>query len=210
MSTKPVDNPIVARRQPRQARAQLKLELMFEAAMQLLDSGDLGSLTTNAVAARAGVSIGTLYQYFDDKQALLDALVARELGQMSSDVLDSLAAPAPADAGQRIRHVVRAVVASYGGRGKVHRLLIQYAMSRSMPNRLSPLYARLIAVLTAEGVTRTGAPALTLTPAQAFVLTHSMAGVLRAYAVDDDPLPKQAIEDALVALIMGYVSTLTR
>ncbi|WP_411850226.1 TetR/AcrR family transcriptional regulator [Stenotrophomonas sp. LGBM10] len=181
---------------------------MFEAAMQLLEAGDLASLTTNAVAARAGVSIGTLYQYFDDKQALLDALVARELGQMSASVLDSLAGPAPADTGERIRGVVGAVIGAYGGRSRVHRLLIEHAMSHAVPNRLSPLYGRLIALLTAGEVTRAGADALTLTPAQAFVLTYAMAGVLRAYAVDDAQMPREDIEDALVALITGFLDAL--
>ena len=55
--------------------------------MQLLESGDINTLTTNAVAAKAGVSIGTLYQYFGSKHALLDALVTRELGTMAEKIV---------------------------------------------------------------------------------------------------------------------------
>lgn len=67
------------RRAPCQARALHKVELILEAATRLLDAGDLSILATNAVAERAGVSIGTLYPYFKDKQAILDALALREL-----------------------------------------------------------------------------------------------------------------------------------
>jgi AcrR family transcriptional regulator len=42
----------------------------------LLDSVEISGLTTNAIAAKAGISIGTLYQYFDDKDAILGALTA--------------------------------------------------------------------------------------------------------------------------------------
>ena len=62
-----------ARRPPCQARTQLKNELMFEAAMRLLDEGDLRALTTYAVAERAGVSIVTLYRYFSEMHRQLIA-----------------------------------------------------------------------------------------------------------------------------------------
>ena len=60
--------------QVRQARAAETVAAILEATAQILEAGGLPALTTNAVAARAGVSIGTLYQYFDDKNAILLAL----------------------------------------------------------------------------------------------------------------------------------------
>jgi AcrR family transcriptional regulator len=203
------ENQLPARRQPRQARSQQKIELMYEAAMRLLDEGDLRGLTTNAVAARAGVSIGTLYQYFGDKEALLDALVARELGEMSEKVLASLHTQEPTPAGGRMRRIVGAVVGVYGGRGRVHRLLIEHAMNRATGNRLSPLYTRLIDSFTSEGIAAPGRAALTLTPAQAFVLTHAVAGILRSYALSEDPPSQADLEDALVDLIAGFMDRLS-
>src|SRR6201991_1552783 len=109
-----------ARRVPIQERSQAKVEFMLEAAMQLLDEAGLELFTTKAVAAKAGVSIGTLYQYFDDKQALLDALVTRELGALAVKITGTLKSAAPAEPGDRIRRIAAAVVGAYGGRGKVH------------------------------------------------------------------------------------------
>jgi DNA-binding transcriptional regulator YbjK len=82
LAEKAHSNQDLGRRIPRQQRSLDKIELMFEATMQLIEEGDVARLTTNAVAARAGVSIGTLYQYFDGKDGLLDALTTRELGVM--------------------------------------------------------------------------------------------------------------------------------
>jgi len=207
MSAKVHGNQSPARRKPLQARARFKVELMLEAAIQLIDELGLDALTTNAVAARAGVSIGTLYQYFHDKQALLDELMGRELAAMGEKVLDALQeASAPDVPGGRVRAVVRAVMQSYGGRNHVHRQLIAYSLSYTSGGRLAPLYTRLVAMLSGEGVEGPAQPAQTLTPAQAFVLTYAMSGVLRTLAARDDAPPTQEVEDALVLLITGFLA----
>ncbi|HEY2710476.1 MAG TPA: helix-turn-helix domain-containing protein [Caulobacteraceae bacterium] len=66
------------RRSPRQARSRATFEAIVEAASQILERDGAGAFNTNAVAERAGVSIGTLYQYFPDKQAILLAAARRE------------------------------------------------------------------------------------------------------------------------------------
>ena len=68
------------RRRPRQARSRATWEAIVEAAAQILERRGPAGFNTNEVAARAGVSIGTLYQYFADKHALLAAAARRELG----------------------------------------------------------------------------------------------------------------------------------
>jgi AcrR family transcriptional regulator len=70
--------PPTPRKRPRQARAQATWDAIVEAAAQLLAGGGLGALTTNAVAARAGVSIGSLYQYFPNRDAIMVALIERQ------------------------------------------------------------------------------------------------------------------------------------
>jgi len=67
------------RRTPKQARSRATWEAIVEAASQILERGGAAALNTNAVAERAGVSIGTLYQYFADKRAILIAVARREL-----------------------------------------------------------------------------------------------------------------------------------
>jgi AcrR family transcriptional regulator len=201
-------NQALARRAPQQARSLQKVELMLEAATRLLEQGEISSLTTNAVAARAGVSIGTLYQYFNDKEALLDALVERELGAMSAAILDAARGAPPKAPGDRVRRVLRAVVNAYGGRGRVHRLLIEHAAMRHSGGRLSPLFTQLTDTLVSEGVAEPGARPQPLSEAQAFVLTHAIAGVLRTLAARDDPPALREVEDALVQLATAYVAAI--
>ena len=69
------------RRRPRQARSRATWEAIVEAAAQILERRGPAGFNTNEVAERAGVSIGTLYQYFADKHAILAAAARRELGE---------------------------------------------------------------------------------------------------------------------------------
>lgn len=59
----------------------------MEAAARILETEGFDGYTTNAVAARAGVSVGSLYQYFPSKDAITRALIAREMGALLVDVL---------------------------------------------------------------------------------------------------------------------------
>jgi AcrR family transcriptional regulator len=68
-----------ARRQPVQQRSLERWERIVDACAELLDEHGYAALTTTQVARRAGVPVGTLYQFFADKDALIQALAARNL-----------------------------------------------------------------------------------------------------------------------------------
>jgi AcrR family transcriptional regulator len=67
------------RKLPVQARSKHTIDAIFEATVQVLLVGGVGKLTTTKVADRAGVSVGTLYQYFANKNVLLAALLELHL-----------------------------------------------------------------------------------------------------------------------------------
>ncbi|APR35016.1 TetR/AcrR family transcriptional regulator [Paraburkholderia sp. SOS3] len=79
------------RKKPSQARAEETVESIIEAAAQVLETSGLGGFNTNAIARRAGVSIGSLYQYFPGKDALTVALIRRETKRFYDDAADALA-----------------------------------------------------------------------------------------------------------------------
>ena len=78
--------PATPRKTPQQARSRVTIDAIFEAALQvlLLDGGR--QLTTTRVAERAGVSVGTLYQYFQNKQVLLYAVLGRHIDRIVETV----------------------------------------------------------------------------------------------------------------------------
>ena len=67
------------RKRPLQQRAIATVEAIVEASAHILEKDGFEHYSTNAIAERAGVSIGSLYQYFPSKDAITRALIAREM-----------------------------------------------------------------------------------------------------------------------------------
>jgi AcrR family transcriptional regulator len=181
--------PRVPRRQPRQARALATRAAIFEAAAQILESEGEAAFNTNRVAERAGVSIGTLYQYFASKQAILAAM-AREENARKREVL---AAQIAVGAEDPVRLAIRGQIHAMAGRPVTRR-------------------AALTAIMAEEGVggiAREGRAAGRLLPRldpfEAFVLDRAVNGVIRAAVLENSPvLNDPRLEDALVRLVDRY------
>lgn len=190
-------------RQPRQERARYKVELILEASIRLLEKHGPDGLTTNAIAAAAGVSIGTLYQYFANKEAILDALADREVGGMAGRVMTVMEDPAIVTAEARVAAIVGAFAQSYGQRRAAHRLIMAHSLARG-GNRLAPLLQGLRAHLSTER--ESGAFKDAMTDADAFVLANAFAGVLRAMVMGGEEAPPQdEIERALSRLVVSFL-----
>ena len=71
------------RKRPQQLRSRVTIDTIFEAAIQVLLANGLDRITTIQIAERAGVSVGSLYQYFPNKNALLAAIVKRHVGEVT-------------------------------------------------------------------------------------------------------------------------------
>ncbi|QXZ77514.1 TetR/AcrR family transcriptional regulator [Rhizobium sp. L51/94] len=115
------------RKMPRQARATVTLDVMFEATIQVLVSDGPHRLTTTRVAQRAGVSVGTLYQYFPHKQALFYALNERYLDALAAKI----EAACLVQHGAAIKRMVEALVTTYW-HAKTERPEVTRALYRSV------------------------------------------------------------------------------
>lgn len=71
------------RKKPRQERSREMVDALVEATAETIAERGLADTTTNHIAARAGVSVGSLYQYFDGKGALIDALMERQQADLT-------------------------------------------------------------------------------------------------------------------------------
>jgi AcrR family transcriptional regulator len=80
-----------ARRVPRQERAQVTVEAMLDAAIKLLKRDGASAITTNRIAETAGVSIGSVYQYFPNKRSIFIALHERHIIQVDRMIQRCLA-----------------------------------------------------------------------------------------------------------------------
>ena len=109
------------RKTPRQARASASVEAVLEAAARILEAG--GSFNTNAVAARAGLSVGSLYQYFPGKDAVLAALIRREAALFEAALDHALATAATLPLADAIAVLAEVAVAHQTARPRLARIL---------------------------------------------------------------------------------------
>src|SRR5580692_12875747 len=74
---RPRKRTLEVRKAPGQARSKETVNIILEASARILESEGLRGFNTNSAAAKAGVSVGSLYQYFPNKDAILLALIER-------------------------------------------------------------------------------------------------------------------------------------
>ena len=195
------------RRIPRQARAEETVSAILEGAAQVLEAGGLAGFTTNAVAERAGVSIGTLYQYFSDKGALLHALAEREVRVTIVSVAKALRGESAAPLEERVRAVVRAIVNAFHGRQRARKAVVQAVLAQGMAIEMVAPVAAFIA--DAESSPQRGIARLTRE--QQFVLSRALMGAIRAAVIEEAPFFKsRAFEDELVRLVLSYVGSVSK
>lgn len=192
------------RRRPRQARAQATVDAIIEATAQVLLSEGYGGLTTNHVATRAGVSIGTLYQYFSNKDALILALIDRELETHFALIAPWLQQPAEAPLDVSVRTYVQTTLTRHAAQGELVRALYAQA-DRVGHARLTALWLTRLEPLAEAAIRGRGLtlPRPALTAAMLCRAVHHCIEM----AVRDRPtlIAEAGFAEELVCLICSYL-----
>ena len=194
---------------PRQARAAETVAAILEAAAQILESDGLATFTTNAVAERAGVSIGTLYQYFGDKNAVLLALARQELAAALAEVTRALQGEDDPTVEGRVRAMIRAMIHAFRGRQRARKAVVQAILAQGLGIELMAPVASFIATASAAIGSGPEAKLPGLSSQQLFVLSRSALGVIRAAVLEEQPfLRSRGFEDELVRMVVAYLGAI--
>ena len=166
------------RKLPRQARSKATVDAVVTAAAQVLIEQGYEGATTMRVAERAGVSIGSLYQYFPNKESLIAVLIERHADQIVEIMERALNDPANATLEDGLRAIIRAGTSAHHLDPKLHKILN-------------------------EEVPRTGRLAKAMDTSR--LLTRALERFLRAHAQEmrpgcDPAIAAVVIETALEAL----------
>ncbi|MBP8148324.1 MAG: TetR/AcrR family transcriptional regulator [Limnohabitans sp.] len=201
------------RREPTQARAQQTIQTLFKAAAQILDKEGEGGLTTNKVAATAGFSIGTLYQYFPSKEMLVRAMSARgqelvlqELERYLSG-LENSPDVQQTDARVLLAKAIHILLHGFATGKGLSQTLIHLAWTLEKPDETATA-VRQVADRLGIFFERIRHPSVQVPgSAQMFVLTRSVIGTLRSASLEKSPLlGSPAFEDALVQMAWALLA----
>jgi AcrR family transcriptional regulator len=120
MPAKSLTNP---RKSASQQRSQLTVDALLDATARILVKEGYDHASTNKIAARAGVSIGSLYQYFPSKEALVAAVIDRQNQQMMRLLRTALAKVALRPIEEAVRELVRVMIDAHRVDPRLHRVL---------------------------------------------------------------------------------------
>lgn len=198
-------NPLKAfRKTPAQARSQATVDTILEATAQLLQDGGERTANTNRIAERAGFSIGTLYQYFPNRGAIMAALAMREYERVLARITDALDALDPDDPEPAIRAALDSFLGAFHGRFGVRRAILIGVMRHAPDDpRLS---ARAIEPMLATLEARLGGRIEPVGAVGRAVLAQALLGAVRGAVLDRSPcLGTPEHEEALMRLILGVM-----
>jgi len=113
------------RKRPRQARSKDTVDTILSATARVLIRHGFDGLTTNAVAEQAGVSIGSLYQYFPNKEALVAALIEHHIEIINADLFRELTRVAQLPLHEAVRAVIELTISAHAIDPELHRVLTE-------------------------------------------------------------------------------------
>ncbi|MBX3206741.1 MAG: TetR family transcriptional regulator [Labilithrix sp.] len=122
MARRPATSP---RKNASQERSRATVDALLAATARVLVRDGYDHASTNKIAEAAGVSIGSLYQYFPSKEALVAAVIERHIGEMMDVVRTSLVRVAALPLREAARELVRVMIEAHRIEPKLHRVLVE-------------------------------------------------------------------------------------
>jgi AcrR family transcriptional regulator len=182
------------------------VEAILTAAARVLVREGFDHASTNRIAEAAGVSVGSLYQYFPSKEALVAALVERHVEAMMAVLAEALGRLGPMDLPRATREVVRLMLRAHAVEPALHRVLIEQVPRVGRLDRLHEVEDHAVALVRAwleahraevrpRDLERAAWVAVTAVEA----LTH------RAVLSRPEALADPALEEEMVQLVVRYL-----
>lgn len=192
------------RRQPIQARGQATVAAILEASTRILRREGRAGFNTNRVAEVAGVSIGTLYGYFPDKDALCIALARRILEEDRRILLEAVDGAGSEDA---LQVLIGALLARHRDDCEVRRMVMSFYIASGFGSEHDTMVADVVQALALKSGHLLGSDMQEIDPVRLFVISRAVFGVARALTEHGDAahLPRELLEKEVVRLVRIYL-----
>ncbi|MGH3724972.1 MAG: TetR/AcrR family transcriptional regulator [Mycobacterium sp.] len=194
------------RKQPRQDRAEVTRQRILDGAAHVFADFGYAAGTTNRIAERADVSIGSLYQYFPNKDSILIELMTAHTKEGFALIQRHLTAGLPDSVEGMLRIFVRAAIDNHRDNPRLHRVLFEEA----------PRPAEFLAMLhQSEDVVVAAAEAILAAHPEVRVTETAMAARMVVAAIESlvhrliagpRPVDPQPFEDELVSMLTRYLT----
>jgi len=197
------------RKTPVQQRSQQMVDALIDAAGQIIAKKGLDRFTTVEVAARAGVSVGSLYQYFANKEALLAALLDRLTDQLGDVVNRAAPLLLQADLETMVRGLLLAALDFLDSDKGPHLELLRNWHRLDIARALHLFEQNMMEVIRAYLLTHTAELRVDNVLAKQFVVTNSVVfTMLRYLSLPRQPMfAREQLVEELTAMVASYLQS---
>jgi AcrR family transcriptional regulator len=200
----PTQPAATLRKRPKQSRSLATVEAILTATTHILTEDGYDQLTTNRVAERAGVSIGSLYQYFPNKEALIFALAEHHTNEIAKLAQHHLVESRGRSVLDILQQIVKAAIAAHAVNPKLHRVLheqipnsevIRHLDKAKMENQLRSFLAQHADQLEPQNLELT-----------VFIVERTIRALIHGAMIDSPELLKTGeLEQEIIAMLSAYL-----
>lgn len=196
---------VTPRKKPSQGRSKATVEAIVQATARVLLKDGYEACTTNRVADEAGVSIGSVYQYFPNKESLVVAVMEGHLTQLQEALARRLGELGEADLPTAVREMVGAMLEVNRIQPRLHRVLLEQvprigAMKRL--HELNDLYVPMVTAWLEAHQEQLDVPSPSVA---AYVIVAAIEGVVTRVMLEKPSWLEQGVlEQQMVRLVLSY------
>ena len=197
----------VPRKAPKQQRSMETVDVLLAATARVLVKEGFDRASTNRIAEAAGVSIGSLYQYFPSKEALVAALVERHIEAMSEALEAEMIALAQASPQVAVRRMVMLMLDAHAVEPELHRVLNEQVPRVGRLHRVHEVEDRMqkLARVYFEARRAELRPGLELDTA-AFVVVQTIEALTHGAMIHQESAPpRDALVEEVTTLVLRYL-----
>lgn len=193
-------------KRPKQERSKTTVEAILEAVTHIMDKDGPVGLTTNKIAEVAGVSVGSLYQYFKNKESIFEAILLR-MTEQNLATFERLLSESKQEKtiDQIIRLIVESHFESIQKMGKLPSLLFQYAPQVLSPSHFRKSDERIVSFLL-EKIEESGIAIGPQNKKEAFfICSQAVRSVIFMSFLHKIPEEREIIKEELINMLTRYL-----
>ena len=194
------------RKRPVQARSQETVDAILKATAHILVKEGYDRASTNKVAARAGVSIGSLYQYFPSKEALVAALLELHIEKMAEVLRAAFPRLATASIEHAAEELVRLMVAAHSVEPALHKVFVEQVPRIGKLERVQDIEREMTALVRAYLEPRRSQLAVTDLDLAAFIVVGTVESLTHAAVLSRPELLGEPFVKEVSALVVRYLT----
>jgi AcrR family transcriptional regulator len=194
---------VVPRKTPVQERSRETVRRILDAATQVLKERGYEGLSTNRIAVAAGISPGSLYQYFPNKDAILKAMVAEYTEQLLERVSTNLREIIHGDPANLVSAVLEAQIDAMLERPEILRVISGQLPGQTAADILKPVEAQIGNMIRGYSLGLAERPADMDVDAASWIIVQLLGATVR-YVVDNPPIAKEVLIKEMTRLVQGH------